>query len=44
MCGIKEAFININESYTTNITFADLSQRLDKRKGRILIKFKNSNA
>ena len=41
MCGMKEAFVDIDESYKGNITFRDLSQRLVEGRGRILIKLKN---
>ena len=41
MCGMKETFIDIDESYTGNITFGDLSQRPVEGRGIILIKLKN---
>jgi hypothetical protein len=41
MCGMKEAFVDIDESYKGNITFGDLSQIPVKGRGRILIELKN---
>jgi len=41
MCGMKEAFVDIDESYKGNITFGDLSQRPVEERGRILIELKN---
>jgi hypothetical protein len=41
MCGMKETFVDIDESYTGKITFGDLSQRLVEGRGKILIKLKN---
>ena len=41
MCGMKEAFVDIDESYKGKITFGDLSQRPVEGRGRILIKLKN---
>jgi len=41
MCGMKEAFVDIDESYKGNITFGDLSQRPVEGRGRILIELKN---
>jgi len=41
MCGMKEAFVDIDESYKGNITFGDLSQKPVEGRGRILIKLKN---
>jgi len=41
MCGIKQAFVDINESYKGNITFGDLSQRPVDGRCIILIKIKN---
>jgi hypothetical protein len=41
MCGMKEAFVHIDESYKGNITFGDLSQRLVEGRGKILIELKN---
>ena len=43
MCCMKETFININESYTGNIIFRDLSQMLVEGRGIILIKLKNGD-
>ena len=40
---MKETFININESYTGNIIFRDLSQMLVEGRGIILIKLKNGD-
>jgi hypothetical protein len=41
MCGIKEAFVDIDESYKGNITFGDLSQRPVEGRSRIIIELKN---
>jgi hypothetical protein len=41
MCGMKEAFVYIDESYKGNITFGDLSQRPVQGRGKILIELKN---
>ena len=41
MCGMKEAFVNIDESYKGKITFGDLSQRSVEGRGKILTKLKN---
>jgi hypothetical protein len=41
MCGMKEAFVDIDESYKGNITFGDLSQIPVKGRGIILIELKN---
>jgi len=41
MCGMKEAFVDIGESYKSNITFGNLSQRPIEGRGRILIELKN---
>jgi hypothetical protein len=41
MCGMKEAFVDIDESYKGNITFGDLSQRPVEGRSRILIELKN---
>jgi hypothetical protein len=40
-CGMKEVFFDLDENYTDNITFGDLSQRLVERRGIILIELKN---
>jgi hypothetical protein len=41
MCGMKEAFVHIDESYKGNITFGDLSQRPVEGRSIILIELKN---
>jgi len=41
MCCMKEAFVDIDESYKGSITFEDLSQRPVEGRGRILIELKN---
>ncbi|XP_044507198.1 uncharacterized protein LOC123226731 [Mangifera indica] len=41
ICGSKECFAELNESYSGEIVFGDLSRRLVKGKGQIMLELKN---